>query len=411
MSSRAIELLRSMDLFDEVADDELPKIARLLKELKVGENEAIFQQGDPGDSLFIVLQGRVRIATTDHFGRERVLAFYGPGEFFGDMAVLTGAPRSATASASTAVRLLQLRKEDFDWLVGSSVGVMRGMMRVMVERQAALNTRLTQESGGTQSDVRGQVTVVFSPQGGAGQTVLATNLAVALAQMTPDRVTIVDLDLLFGHVAMLLDLVPRTALAAITPAAIRNLDHDSLAYYLAKHAESSLCVLSGTLRPEDSELVTGEHVRAIVEQLRRQFVHVVVDAGSRFSEPCLAAIEAADEVLVVVTPGPGGARAAQEAQRVLRDLLGIPAERVRFVLNQPTPYGRPSVQDLSEALGGTPLAEDILEVAFGGEEVSRASLNGLPLVMSRSGNHLSRAVVGLARELNQTSKELAALGR
>ena len=91
----------------------------------------------------------------------------------------------------------------------------------------------------------------------------ATNLAVALAQLTPDRVAAVDLDLLFGHVAMLLDLVPRTSLAAITPAAIRDLDRDSLAYYLAKHAESSLRVLAGTMRPEDSELVTGEHVRAM----------------------------------------------------------------------------------------------------------------------------------------------------
>src|SRR6185437_11493411 len=108
------------------------------------------EQGDPGDALYIVLQGRVRIATTDHFGRERVLAFYGPGEFFGDMAVLTGAPRSASASASTDVRLLQLRKEDFDLLVTTTVGIMRSMMRVMVERQSALNTRLAQEVGATQ---------------------------------------------------------------------------------------------------------------------------------------------------------------------------------------------------------------------------------------------------------------------
>src|SRR5438477_8658427 len=141
MSTRVIELLRSMDLFGGLADAELAKIARLLKEVKVVENDIIFQQGDVGDSLYIVLQGRVRIATTDQLGRERVLAFYGPGEFFGDMAVLTGEPRSATASASTDVRLLELRKEDFDVLVATSVGVMRGMMRVMVERQAALNTR------------------------------------------------------------------------------------------------------------------------------------------------------------------------------------------------------------------------------------------------------------------------------
>jgi CRP-like cAMP-binding protein len=408
MASRVIELLRSMELFSELADSELGKIARLLKELKAAENEIIFQQGELGDALYIVLSGRVRIATTDNFGRERVLAFYGPGEFFGDMAVLTGEPRSATASASTDVRLLQLRKEDFDLLVTTSVGIMRGMMRVMVERQAALNTRLTQEVGATSGDVRGQISVVFAPQGGAGQTVFTSNLAVALAQLTPDRVAAVDLDLLFGHIAMLLDLVPRTSLSAITPAAIRNLDRDSLAYYLSKHAESSLLVLSGTLRPEDSELVTGEHVRAMLDQLRRHFVHVVVDAGSRFSEPCLAAVEMADQVMVVVTPGPGGIRAACEAQRVLRDLLGVPAERVRYVLNQPTPYGRPSVEDLAEALGAS---AQIVEVPFGGEEVSKASLNGLPLVMSRASNPMTRAVIGLSRELDQKGKELVALAR
>src|SRR5689334_19305645 len=135
MSSKVIDLLRSMDLFSELADGELGKVARLLKEIKVSENDVIFEQGDAGDALYIVLQGRVRIATTDSFGRERVLAFYGPGEFFGDMAVLTGEPRSASATAGTDLRLLQLRKDDFDMLVATSVGMMRGMLRIMVDRQ------------------------------------------------------------------------------------------------------------------------------------------------------------------------------------------------------------------------------------------------------------------------------------
>jgi CRP-like cAMP-binding protein len=407
MSSRVLELLRSMDLFADLGESELSRIARLLKEHKVSENEVIFNQGDPGDGLYIVLHGRVRIATSDSFGRERVLAFYGPGEFFGDMAVLTGAPRSATATASSEGRLLQLRKDDFDVLVATNISVMRAMMQVMVERQAALNTRLTQEAGASQGDVRGQVTVVYSPRGGSGQTVVAMNLAVALAQLTPDRVVAVDLDLLFGHMPMLLDLVPRTALAAISPAAVRALDRDSLAYYLTKHAESSLRVLSGTLRPEESELVTGEHVRAIIEQLRRQFVHIVIDAGSRFSEPCLAAIEAADQVIVLTTPESSAARATQETQRVLRDLLAVPDDRVRFVQNQPSPYGKLSASDLAAAVG----SQRVFEVPFGGEDVTRAGLNGLPLVMSRAGNPTSKAIVNLARDLEQSGRELVALSR
>lgn len=405
MPMRITDLLKSTDLFGELPEAELARIARVLKEHKFAENELIFNQGEPGDSLYIILSGRVRIATTDAFGRERVLAFYGPGEFFGDMAVLTGSPRSAAATASTALRLLQLRKDDFDMLVATSVGMMRGMLRTMVERQAAMNTRLTQEAGGSQGDVRGQVTVVFSPRGGSGQTVLATNLAVALAEISPDRVCILDLDLLFGHVAMLLDVVPRTALAAITPAAIRAMDRDSIGFYLTKHGESSLRMLAGTLRPEESELVSGEHVRAIVETLRRQFVHLVVDAGSRFSEPCLAALELADQVLVVSTPEPTATPSVKESQRVLRELLGVPAERIRFVQNQPSPYGRLDRDMLAEALG----SQRVLEVPFGGDEVSKAGLNGDPLVTSRAGNPTSKVILTLARDLDQSGRELLAL--
>src|SRR5260370_34603350 len=162
MSSRVLDLLRSMDLFTDLHDSELNKSARLLKEHKFAENELIFAQGEPGDGLYIILQGRVRIASTDQLGRERVLAFYGPGEFFGDMAVLTGEPRSATASASTNLRVLQLRKDAFDVLVATSIGVMHGILRIMVERQAALNTRLGQEVGATTGDVRERITALFS---------------------------------------------------------------------------------------------------------------------------------------------------------------------------------------------------------------------------------------------------------
>jgi pilus assembly protein CpaE len=232
------------------------------------------------------------------------------------------------------------------------------------------------------------VCVIFSPQGGSGQTVLATNLSVALARRRPEQVVIVDLDLLFGHVAMLLDVVPRTALAALTPAAICNLDGDGLAHYLTNHAESSLRVLCGTLRPDDSEAVTAEHVQAIVAQLRRHFTHVVVDAGSRFSEPCLSAIEAADRVLVVVTPGPAGMRAARQTGRVLSDVLSVPAECVLYIQNQTTPYCGSRGEELSG-----------IEIPFGGEDVSRASLNGIPLVMSRPGNPVSRAICRLALAL------------
>src|SRR5918911_1517091 len=405
MASKNQALLRKIDLFADLSAGELATVGRLLKEQKFAENQPIFAQGDRGDSLYIVTQGRVRIASTDHHGREKVLAFYGPGEFFGDMSMLSGAPRSASARATTPVQVLQLRKADFERLSAANVGLMQHMLQVMVQRQTAMNTRVSQEASATAGDANGLVTVVFSPRGGSGKTTVATNLAVALAEATPDRVAMVDLDLLFGHVPMLLDLAPRTALASITPGAIRGLDRESFAYYLAKHAESSLRVLVGTLRPEESELVTGEHVRAVLELLRRQFVHVVVDAGSRFSEPCLAAIESAERVLVVCTPEPVTLRDTRECQRVLRDLLNYPLTQVSYVLNRPLPYASLSADQVRSELG-----VDLLgDVPFGGEDVCKASLEGLPLVMKRSSNSASKALRNLARHIDRQAQELLAL--
>src|SRR5918911_2489962 len=405
MASKNQALLRKIDLFADLSAGELATVGRLLKEQKFAENQPIFAQGDRGDSLYIVTQGRVRIASTDHHGREKVLAFYGPGEFFGDMSMLSGAPRSASARATTPVQVLQLRKADFERLSAANVGLMQHMLQVMVQRQTAMNTRVSQEASAAAGDVNGLVTAVFSPRGGAGKTTLATNLAVALAEATPDRVAILDLDLLFGHVPMLLDLAPKTSLASITPSAIRSLDRESFAYYLAKHAESSLRVLVGTLRPEESELITGEHVRAAIDLLRRQFVHVVVDAGSRFAEPCLAAIEAAERVVVVCTPEPVAVRDTRECQRVLRDLLGYPRDRVGYVLNRPLPYASLPSEQISASLGVDLLAD----VPFGGEDVSKAGLEGFPLVMKRGGNATSKAVRNLARKLNRRAQELLAL--
>jgi pilus assembly protein CpaE len=141
--------------------------------------------------------------------------------------------------------------------------------------------------------------------------------------------------------------------------------------------------------------------------LRRQFVHVVVDAGSRFSEPCLAALELADQVIVVTTPESTSTHSTQESHRVLRDLLNLPDDRIRFVQNQPSPYGKLSRNELAEVLG----TQRVTEVPFGGEEVSKAGLNGFPLVMSRSANPTSRAIISLARELHVSGRELLALAR
>lgn len=404
MGRKVTDVLKRIDVFERLPEEQLMRVAKLLRERKFREGQILFNQGDPGDALYIVAQGRVKIFITDQFGREKVLAFLGEGEFFGEMAVLRGAPRSAAAQASTDLRVLVLRKDDFDVLLASNVDVLKEMLRIVNLRQMVTTQRVSQEASGGGGPL-GLLTVVFAPRGGAGKTTLATNLAVALAQETPDRVALVDLCLLFGHEGILLNLLPRSSLASISPAALAQLDRESFGYYLATHEESSVRLLVGSTRPEEGEAVTGEHVRTVLNLLRHQFVHVVVDLPTNFADPTLVAVELADQVLLIVNPDPFSVRNVREARRIFLDLLHLPAEKVQLVLNYPGPYVGLTREQVEQALGTRMAAV----VPYGGEGPSRAALEGFPLMTRLPTNAAARAMAEIARLRSQAAREALAL--
>src|SRR3954471_13675790 len=82
--------LRSLEIFQQLPDEELGRIGTRLKDRRFKEGQAIFRQGDPGDAMYLVFDGRVKIVSNDAQGHERVLAFTEEGGFFGEMALLTG---------------------------------------------------------------------------------------------------------------------------------------------------------------------------------------------------------------------------------------------------------------------------------------------------------------------------------
>ncbi len=91
--------------------DSEPRFARMLK-----AGEVVFQEGDLGDTMFVIRKGRVRI-TKRVRGGEKTFAVLGPGEFFGEMAILNGAPRSATATAADDITLLEVDARRFEGMV------------------------------------------------------------------------------------------------------------------------------------------------------------------------------------------------------------------------------------------------------------------------------------------------------
>jgi CRP/FNR family transcriptional regulator, cyclic AMP receptor protein len=115
--------LDGMPLFRDLGDGDLAALAATVRTRRYRRSEAIFHQGDPGDALHIVLGGRVKISTVSDSGVEAILATLRPGEFFGALALLDGAPRSASATAVEATETLILPRDRFRQLVDEEPGI------------------------------------------------------------------------------------------------------------------------------------------------------------------------------------------------------------------------------------------------------------------------------------------------
>jgi CRP/FNR family transcriptional regulator, cyclic AMP receptor protein len=104
-------------LFHGIDDDELTRIAHTMVRRRFRRGEVIFHEGDPGDSLHVVVEGRVKITRESAEGGEAIVVLLAPGETFGELVLLDGAPRSATATAMEPTETMTLPRSSFAELV------------------------------------------------------------------------------------------------------------------------------------------------------------------------------------------------------------------------------------------------------------------------------------------------------
>jgi CRP-like cAMP-binding protein len=105
--------LNRVSLFTELSPDELSGLAARLRERRFPKGQIIFAQGDPGNTLYLIANGRVKIVLGSNEGKELVISVLGPGDFFGELALLDGEPRSADAVTMDACDLWLLARDDF----------------------------------------------------------------------------------------------------------------------------------------------------------------------------------------------------------------------------------------------------------------------------------------------------------
>jgi CRP/FNR family transcriptional regulator, cyclic AMP receptor protein len=142
MASTEGHLLKNIPLFAQLSDAERTELAALLQARSYQENQPVIWIGDPGADFYIVQQGSIVLSCPDESGNEMELATLRPGDFFGEISLLDGGPRTASARAGTAATLLSLGRDDFLQFLRTKPSAAIHIMTVIASRTRGMLDKL-----------------------------------------------------------------------------------------------------------------------------------------------------------------------------------------------------------------------------------------------------------------------------
>jgi len=131
---RARDILERHDLLGRLTRQEMDEVLRHARTRRLQPDQLLFAKGDPGDGLLVVLSGQIKISTLSEAGKEVILNILGPGEIFGEIALLDGKERTANAHAIGACELLVLPRPDFMRFLERHPQVNRRLLEVLCAR-------------------------------------------------------------------------------------------------------------------------------------------------------------------------------------------------------------------------------------------------------------------------------------
>ncbi len=133
-SHEALHSLRAIPLFANVKDVDLEVIASHMIERRYPRHATVVEEGLPGDYMYVIREGRVKVTKLSEDGREKILRFLGEGDFFGEMALLDRAPRSASVETLVDSRMFALSRNDFLASMRSSPDLAMAVVQELTRR-------------------------------------------------------------------------------------------------------------------------------------------------------------------------------------------------------------------------------------------------------------------------------------
>ena len=237
----------------------------------------------------------------------------------------------------------------------------------------------------------GSIMSVFGVKGGVGKTTLATNLAVALAQEGSASVALVDLDVPFGDVALMLDMHPeQDILDALSGGTADDLERLQKLLVRSPHG---VHVLAAPLAPDEAGSIDSRKIGGLLTKLAALHQFVLVDTPVGLTELTAAALDVSELALLVTTPEVAALRRTHACLRVLQG-LEFPMNKLQLVLNRVESRTQVSSAEAVEALG-QPVAWRVAN----DYAAMQSSALGTPVVLASPKTRLSRDIVGIARQL------------
>jgi pilus assembly protein CpaE len=241
-------------------------------------------------------------------------------------------------------------------------------------------------------DHKGEVITIFSAKGGVGKTTIATNLAALLSEEMEKSVVIVDLDLQFGDVPILLDFVPRRTIIDLTVAG--EFGQDEVQHCLYQYSPN-LRVMAPPTRPEEAELVSGSHVKRLIEILRGLADYIIIDTAQSFDEPILAALDESDYIAIIATLDIPTIKNVRLCLEVMQGVLDYPVDKTRLVVNRAADNIGIKADVLEEKLG----IDISTKIPSDGRLAVQAANTGIPFVLSNPRSDIAQGIRQLANKI------------
>jgi len=236
----------------------------------------------------------------------------------------------------------------------------------------------------------GKIIAVMGSKGGCGASTIAVNLAVALREESKARVALLDANLEFGDVGVLLNLPSSRTIAELVSGKA-DIDEEVLDGTMAAHS-SAIKVLLAPPRPELAELVKVEHLKRILELLDKSYDFIVIDLWKSFQETTVFFLDHADIILLIATPDIPSIKNSKLFFE-LTDQLGYPPEKTLFILNKEDGRSSISAKDIEASI-----KHPIVLTLPKDERTTMIAMNrGTPFVTLQRNLPLSQAIHNLAR--------------